>query len=328
MRKYITMLHKRVIYLMYMAFFVLFGFNIAQPGLYNSGGATFTMLYPQDSVSYKKVQMVEEHVAIQLYKGFAVVKGVYTMHNTTTDSLQFTMGYPKDGLYHGNGVTLNQVAVDSLYQFKVVVNGDEQPIAKRTVNAQQLQDHVQLFHDNWSVWDVQFLPNETKNIAVYFLVNTNNAIQREGYSKTNANAFIYLVESGLVWKQPIQNAYFRVEFMEDALLETIHKINPSELFKKVNNRAVLLTHLIAFSPLPEDNVIFTYSERDHNLHFEDVLPQSEKLFLAVDAFSNESFTADMLEDFYLQKKKSKTTIILACVLCLAFIITVVFKKLW
>lgn len=41
--------------------------NVSQPGVYNSGGMAFTMLFPEDSLAYKKVQMQEEKIYMQLY---------------------------------------------------------------------------------------------------------------------------------------------------------------------------------------------------------------------------------------------------------------------
>lgn len=49
--------------------------NAAQPGIWNAGGTVYTMLYPEDAITFKKVQMQQERIFIQLYKGFAVVKG-------------------------------------------------------------------------------------------------------------------------------------------------------------------------------------------------------------------------------------------------------------
>src|SRR5690606_30678231 len=92
--------------------------NASQPGVWNAGGTVFTMLYPEDSLTFKKVQMQQERIYIQLYKGYAVVKGVYLFHNTTNEKLNFKMGYPVIGIYSGGDVDMNQVTLDSLSQLK------------------------------------------------------------------------------------------------------------------------------------------------------------------------------------------------------------------
>src|SRR5690606_17251296 len=93
--------------------------NAAQPGIWNAGGTVFTMLYPEDSLTFKKVQMQQELIYIQLYKGYAVVKGTYLFRNTTDEKLNFKMGYPVNGIYSGGDADLNQVKLDSLSRFKI-----------------------------------------------------------------------------------------------------------------------------------------------------------------------------------------------------------------
>jgi hypothetical protein len=74
--------------------------NAAQPGFWNAGGTgTFSLLYPQDLEQFQKIQMVKEKVSIQLYKGYAVVKGEYWMYNDTKDSIRINVGYPLNSSY-------------------------------------------------------------------------------------------------------------------------------------------------------------------------------------------------------------------------------------
>lgn len=104
--------------------------NAAQPGVWNAGGTVFTMLYPQDSLTFKKVQMQEERIYIQLYKGYAVVKGEYIFKNTTSEKLNFKMGYPVNGIYYGGEVDLNEVTLDSLSRFKIRAKNHWLPLLK------------------------------------------------------------------------------------------------------------------------------------------------------------------------------------------------------
>ena len=81
---------KKYIYLIgIIAFSSLFVSNSAQPGVWNAGGSgTFTLLYPEDSIAYKKIQMKSEAIFMQLHKGFATVKGIYNFNNTSLDTLK------------------------------------------------------------------------------------------------------------------------------------------------------------------------------------------------------------------------------------------------
>ena len=56
--------------------------NASQPGIWNAGGSgSFKLLFEEDSLAYKQIQMQSEAIYMQLYKGFAVVKGEYNFYN-------------------------------------------------------------------------------------------------------------------------------------------------------------------------------------------------------------------------------------------------------
>ena len=55
---------------------------------------------------------------------------------------------------------------------------------------------------------MDFLPEEIKKVEVFFIVSTNGGGIRKGYSLEHYNAFLYLLESGSVWKNPIEKGDF------------------------------------------------------------------------------------------------------------------------
>ena len=197
--------------------------NAAQPGIWNAGGHVYTLLYPQDSASFKKVQMQSEQIFIQLYRGFAVVKGKYQFKNTTSESLKFHMGYPVNGNYSGGYDYLNQVSIDSLSQFEIAVNQ-----VKKNLILSPIQENVKKINslnNNWFVWEMEFQPNENQLVEVNFLVETNNAMITRGYSKSFDNVFIYLLETGSVWKNPIEKGNFYLQLMDGIDLGDLHGIS-------------------------------------------------------------------------------------------------------
>src|SRR5690606_29505988 len=153
--------------------------NAAQPGIWNAGGTVFTMLYPEDSLTFNKVQMQQERIYIQLYKGYAVVKVTYLFRNTTDEKLNFKMGYPINAIYYGGDVDLHEVKLDSLSQFKIRTK-DEWLSLQEKPNAEY--GNIRNFSDNWKVWEMTFAPNESQTVEVYFIVNTNEAGVRSGYN--------------------------------------------------------------------------------------------------------------------------------------------------
>lgn len=258
--------------------------NAAQPGVWNAGGTVFTMMYPEDTATFKKVQMQEEKIYMQLYPGFAVVKGWYKMRNTSKESLSFKMGYPINGIYSGGNSGLNQIHLDSLTQFKIFSNKIELPLIKTKLENESVEN-IQSFSNNWLVWEMDFLPEETKIVEVYFLVETNNGKITKGYNADHYNAFIYLLESGSVWKQPIENGDFFVQMMQGLTEKDVRGMSTGFQFlwnKKLNTAKGFKTN---FSPTEADNLIITYSERNESFNFSTIISEKEKWYQFIDEFS-------------------------------------------
>lgn len=264
--------------------------NAAQPGIWNAGGTVFTMLYPEDSLSFKKVQMQQERIYIQLYKGFAVVKGSYTFKNTSNENLQFKMGYPVNGIYSGGETDLNQITLDSLSQFKIKAKDRWLDLIKENHPELNHSDrNVNPFSDNWMVWQMAFAPNEIQTVEVYFIVNTNDAQVRKGYNLENRNAFIYLLESGSVWHQPIETGNFYVQLKDGLIPENLQGLSGGFDFKFNEKHQLFAGSKTNFSPTPADNLVASYYEKIENFDFAKHTAQSEKLFIAIDEMSRISF---------------------------------------
>lgn len=276
---------KQTISLFFLLFFAQkISANAAQPGVWNAGGTVFTMMYPEDAPAFKKVQMQNEKIYMQMYKGFAVVKGWYKMRNTSKESLKFKMGYPINGIYSGGNSNLNQVTLDSLTQFKIYTNRKELPLIKTKFSNENLEN-IRSFSDNWLVWYMTFLPEETKIVEVYFLVETNNAKISRGYNSDHYNAFIYLLESGSMWKQPIENGEFYIQMMHGLQEKDVHGLSDGFQFQWNGNSTMAKGFKLNFSPTTKDNLIITYGERDENFKFSSIISDTEKWYQFIDEFS-------------------------------------------
>lgn len=174
--------------------------NSAQPGIWQAGGTgVFVLHYPEDSAGYKKIRMQSEQIYMKLYPGFAVVKGTYVFENLEDTIVSIKVGYPINNVFpetERNGM-LNEVYFEDLYAIKANWDDKEAPLLKDSIT-------------NWYVWDGSFAPNQKTTFTVYFLVNTNNSHQSQGYNKSYKNSFIYLIETGSLWKSPIDSGDFYV----------------------------------------------------------------------------------------------------------------------
>lgn len=255
--------------------------NSAQPGVWNAGGSgSFTLLYPQDSIAYKKIQMKSETIFMQLYKGFATVKGDYYFKNTAKDSLTIKVGYPINNVFDNVEFhhELNQVRVDGLYKIKGLVNNQIVPIFKKP----------NLENNNWYVWEITFPPNKITKFTVYFLVNTNNAKITQGYNSDEKNAFIYLIETGSLWKSPIEKGNFYAQFKDDIRIENIKTSVPSNQFYNEKN-AVLKFEMIDYGKKPDANFVVSYAETLKGFNFKKITEKSDFYFHEIELFSKTEF---------------------------------------
>lgn len=255
--------------------------NTAQPGIWNAGGSgSFQLLYPEDSLAYKKIQMQSETIHMQLYKGFAVVKGVYNFLNTTDSTLTIKVGYPINSVFPTtkHQSHLNQVVFDDLYKIKGSINQQEIPLLKLPSS-----------NDNWYVWELTFPARQQLSFTVHFIVNTNNAQILQGYNKASNNAFIYLIETGSIWKSPIEKGDFYTQLKEDINISDIKGTAPSQLYFN-NSDNTLHFKLTNYGIHPDDNFLITYNKKIDNFNFEEITHNSNSLFQEMDAFSNETST--------------------------------------
>ncbi|MGB0890703.1 MAG: hypothetical protein ACPGUU_00030 [Flavobacteriaceae bacterium] len=255
--------------------------NSAQPGIWNAGGSgSFQLLYPEDSIAYKKIQMKSERIFMQLYNGYAVVKGTYNFYNTTKDTLSIKVGYPVNNVFKNIKPhhKLNQVRVDGLYMVRGQVNDSIVPLYKKP-NTE---------NDNWYVWNIKYPPKKITKFTVYFLVNTNNAQIINGYNKDYKNAFIYLIETGFLWKSPIEKGEFYTELKEDFFVKNLRGNAPTTL--QINNDKNILQFVMTnYGKSPDNNFILTYGEEIPNFNFKQVTKKSDSLFSVINDFSKTNF---------------------------------------
>ena len=251
--------------------------NVAQPGIWNAGGAgTFFLLHPEDSLAFQKIQMVQEQVKIQLYRGMAVVKGVYQMHNPSADTVFLRVGYPINAFYDPSATYRQmQVQFDDLYDLRVRMRGKPVQVALDSI----LVEGPGLDNaSEWYVWEARFLPGEITTLEVQFMVNTNDASVLEGYDHGNFNAFIYLLESGSTWKQPIGKGTIMIQLMDGLTLKDIRGVTPAGRFLVNEAKNVLVWKFENLSPSAADNPVITYGKTVGDFQFSQFLLQKEKIY--------------------------------------------------
>lgn len=272
--------------------------NAAQPGIRNAGGTGgFTLLFHEDSLAYQKIQMKKERVSIQLYKGFAVVKGEYWMYNEGDKDITMKSGYPIQAAYETekNGYRLTEIYFDTLYRIQVAIDGS--PVKTEAIHYEpdnHLINHYNYETDSkWHTWETTYKANGTTKIEVYFILETNNANIREGYNGQNYNSFIYVLETGATWKPPIEEGTITVELMDNLISEDIQGVSPNAIFRVNDSKNILHYTFKDLEPTNKDNIAITYYEKDKNFDFKKVLEKREVYFRKVDRFSKKEINPNL-----------------------------------
>lgn len=276
--------------------------NIAQPGIRNAGGsAGLTLLFPEDSLAMKKVQMQKEYISIQLYKGFAVVKGQYWMKNTSTDSIFMKTGYPLNANYESikNNSDLTEISFGEIYGLKVIINDADIPFSKKAM-AGKITNVYSYSADtiDWFIWNTVFPPNELTKVELYFLVNTNESSIREGYDGQNYNAFIYVLETGSSWLQPIVEGNIQIQLMDEIELKEIKGASPDSIFYYHAKQKTLYYTFQNLSPTNKNNIIITYGDQVQEFDFENILKTKTDYFSVIDLFSKSTQNTIELKPVY------------------------------
>ena len=132
---------------------------------------------------------------------------------------------------------------------------------------------------------MDFSPKEVNFVEVYFIINTNNSKVSKEYNRKDVNTFIYLLESGSVWKQPFEKGDFIVELKDNLRLEDLDEISSHFNFQVDKTESILVGQKTNFSPSTKDNLIVTYGKPINDFNFQNQLNKSESLFQEIDDLS-------------------------------------------
>lgn len=285
--------------------------NIAMPGYWNTGtGRTFFPFFKEDSIYFGKIQMKEELITIQLYKGFAVVKGVYKMQNLSSDNILLRVGFPINGTL--DHPLVNNIMFEELYNLNVTINGSQtqafalsEYVRLRTEKYgkvfpfPEVKNSVQsLYADNsnWYIWEANFKANEITEIVVYYILNTNDASQLEGYTKNYSNCFAYILESGEAWGKNIEKGKIILQLMDDLSEDDIEGVYPASSFNYYEGN-YFIYDFENLNPINNNNIIFRYWERDEKFNIETITAKADEYFSLLNSMDvNQSFKAKELSD--------------------------------
>jgi hypothetical protein len=280
------------------------------PGIWNAGvGGQLYPLFPADSIHFGKVDIRKELILVNLYPGFAVVKGEYRFVNTSDKTIRMHVGYPVKGHYPQRIV--ENVLYNDLYNFRANANGipvkpyrlsDSGTVSQVRISG---SDSSSANVSDWYAWQQEFPAGDETILTVYFITQNNLARYKKGSLSRDANAFGYSLESGKAWGGKIRSGQILVKMNEGLSLIEIQGILPDSLLKGD------LYHLqYSFSnlePEPADNLLIWYDGAPPDFKFDKkVLPSTDTLYqimddFAISEFNNTAFTLISRKNFSLAK---------------------------
>ena len=282
--------------------------NSAMPGLWQAGAnGKFVPLFAGDSIYFGKIQMQHEQVLVNLYPGFAVVKGEYYMYNNTNAPITMHVAYPKQAKY--SDTIVDNIIPSYIEQLKVLVNDNPVALMRKNDEAFETIDNIDskslatennAGNENWFVWKMSFAPRAFTKITVYFLTDNSHAHLRKGYSGDKGSAFSYVLESGRAWGGSIDSGKIYIQLKDGLTTKDVKAVLPFNAFK--GDTTHLFYEFVNKEPTEKDNLLIWYKHVADDSAFEKkVVPEAGRYFAEIDGFnvtefSNASFATLQLND--------------------------------
>ena len=263
------------------------------PGIWNAGvGGQFYPVFPADSIHFGKIRTQKQLFLVNLYAGFAVVKGEYTFVNTTDQPIDIQIGYPLSGHYPQRIV--ENVFYNDLYNFRAKANGISvkpyrlsDSVKVRPVNINGNESSSSLVTD-WYVWQQEFPAGATTTLTVYFITQNNLSKFKKGDESRDANAFGFFFESGNAWGRKIESGDIFIKMNDKLSLIEIKGLLPDSLLK--GNLYHLQYSFKNLEPEPVKNLLIWYEGAAPDYKFDKkVLPSTDTLYKMMDAFPVSEF---------------------------------------
>jgi hypothetical protein len=274
------------------------------PGIWNVGaGGQIYPLDAADSTLSGKLIIQKELIMVQLYPGFAVIKGEYRFLNTTDKPVKIQVGYPVSGQYPQQVV--GNILFNDIYQFKVRSNAQDIIPARRSgsdiSNAHQKPGHI----TNWYTWEQAFASDTITTLTVYFITQNNLARYIKGKESRDGNAFGFHLQTSPAWAGKTGIGQILVKLNDKLTLLEIQGILPdSQLTGDLHH---LQYDFSLSSQGPENNLLIWYDGAPPDFKFDKkVLPSTDTLYQIMDnfplsEFNNPAFSAISRKNFTLAK---------------------------
>jgi len=264
------------------------------PGIWNAGaGGQPYPISPADSIHYGKIRIQKQLILVNLYAGFAVVKGEYSFTNTSNQPILMQIGYPAGGIFPQRIV--EHVFFEDIVNFRVLSNGQPVNTYKLSDSGKNNPVRIGIGPDSttteisdWHVWTQAFPAGTVTTITVYYITQNNLARFKKGDESRDANAFGYFLESGKAWGGTITGGQILVKLNDKLSLNNIQGLLPeNEIMGDMQHLQYSFTNLEAD---PKKHLLIWYDGAPPDYKFDKkVLPSTDTLYRMMDNFPLSEF---------------------------------------
>jgi hypothetical protein len=280
-----------------LVFFYLASFAVSAqsdlPGIWNAGVAgQFYPVSPPDSIYFGKIRIQNQLILVNLYAGFAVIKGEYSFINTTDQPIDIQIGYPVRGHYPQRIV--ENVFYNELYNFRAKANGipvkpyrlsDSGKVIPVNISGNESSSNLVT---DWYVWQQAFPGGAVTTLTVYFITQNNLSKFKKGDESRDANAMGVFLESGNAWGGKIEAGDIFIKMNDKLSLIDIKGVLPDSLLK--GDLYHLQYSFKNLEPKPGNNLLIWYDGAAPDYKFDKkVLPSTDTLYKMMDAFPLSEF---------------------------------------
>ncbi len=250
--------------------------NVSMSGYWNVGNIRNLTLLGKDKTD-SSIQMKSEFIKVALYKGFAVIKGEYIMFNYSDKDIEIELGYPENGFFLNKKPEIENIIFNNLDNLKVSVNNKEIQVNQL---ADKVSDKTQI--RSWYIWKSKFLANKETKITVYYLLDNHYAHIKKGYSSGEGSAFAYIIESGKVWKNNIENGLVYISLQDGLSDKDIIGAIPFDKLKYSDKDKSIIYNFTDLKPTEEDNIVIRYTKTEKDFDFNKVKASSKSYYQKID----------------------------------------------
>lgn len=243
---------------------------MSAPYINTGGGQTIEPVNKKDQRVIEQIQMVSEIVKVNLYPGFAVVKGEYHMLNTANRPVKIQVGYPPNRSFFRSStdtrITFGDINPPQISNKKAISPFSGVDQLKVLVADQEIATSNKVITNNsnksvWGVWDLEFVPGQETVVTVYYMVSTKGYIHEGYFGSKKAQLFTYVLESGQIWRDLIKQGTILISLKGDLGSNDIWGVLPSKALQIDKAAKYLVYRFADLEPTINNNIVINYNDK-------------------------------------------------------------------